>query len=139
MFATVNGGRLHYAVEGKGPPCLVPSMLGSEWYRRAFSAALRERLQLVFVDARGTVRSEALPPEQMTRALMLADLDALCARLGLGRVAVLGHSRHGWFPLAFALDYPERLSHAVLVGALPGYGPQWMARLFAHWDATAPP
>jgi proline iminopeptidase len=139
MLATINGVQLHYEVEGTGLPCLVPSTMGCEWYQRAFSAALRQHLQLVFVDVRGTGRSEPLPAERITMDQVLADLDQLREQLGLGRVAMLGHSRHGYFPLAFARAYPERISHAIAVGTIPGYSAAWIERLLAHWAAAAPP
>jgi proline iminopeptidase len=138
-FVTVNGVQRHYAVEGTGVPCIVPSTLGGEWYQRAFSAALRQQVQRIFVDVRGTGRSEPLPPERATLALALDDLDQLRQRLGLVRVAMLGHSRHGYLPLAFARDCSQSLSHVIAVGALPGYGAAWIERLLAHWAAAAPP
>jgi proline iminopeptidase len=139
MLVTVNGVQLHYELEGTGAPCIVPSTMGCEWYQRAFSGALRQRVQLIFVDVRGTGRSEPLPTERITMDLVLDDLDQLREHLGLSRVAMLGHSRHGYFPLAFAREYPQRLSHAIAVGTLPGYSAPWLQRLFSHWAVAASP
>ena len=138
MFATVNGVQLWYEVAGAGRPCLVPSSAGSEFYRRSFSARLHAQLQFIFVDVRGTGRSEPLPADHITPEFLLDDLDQFRRHLGLGPVPMLGHSRHGYFPLAFARSYPERLSHAILIGTLPSYTPATMQRTLAYWKAAAP-
>jgi proline iminopeptidase len=51
----------------------------------------------------------------MTWENLTADADALRERLGFDRWAVLGHSFGGHVALEYALRYPERLSHLVLL------------------------
>jgi proline iminopeptidase len=46
----VEGAHLGYRIEGRGQPCLVVG--SSVYYPRVFSQALRQHLQLVFVDLR---------------------------------------------------------------------------------------
>jgi proline iminopeptidase len=51
----------------------------------------------------------------MTWENLTADADALRQRLGFERWAVLGHSFGGNVALEYALRYPDRLSHLVLL------------------------
>jgi proline iminopeptidase len=51
----------------------------------------------------------------MTFENLTADADALRERLGFERWAVLGHSFGGHVALEYALRYPDRLSHLVLL------------------------
>src|SRR5262249_8749610 len=52
----------------------------------------------------------------LTLAQLAADADRLRAHLGFERVAVLGHSYGGCIALQYALRYPGRVSHLLLVG-----------------------
>jgi proline iminopeptidase len=51
----------------------------------------------------------------MTWENLTADADALRQKLGFDRWAVLGHSFGGQVALEYALRYPDRLSHLVLL------------------------
>jgi proline iminopeptidase len=51
----------------------------------------------------------------MTWENLTADADALRQALGFERWAVLGHSFGGMVALEYALRYPDRLSHLVLM------------------------
>lgn len=55
----------------------------------------------------------------MTHGQFAADAAALASHLGFDRVAVLGHSYGGYIALEFALSYPQRLSHLILVDTAP--------------------
>jgi proline iminopeptidase len=48
---------------------------------------------------------------------LTADADALRQALGFDKWAVLGHSFGGNVALEYALRYPQRLSHLLLVNA----------------------
>ena len=74
-----------------------------------------DRFTLVFYDHRGNGRSVGAPVSSMTWENLTADADALRQRLGFDRWAVLGHSFGGHVALEYALRYPERLSHLVLL------------------------
>jgi proline iminopeptidase len=70
--------------------------------------------QLVFYDHRCNGRSSG-DPETMTWENLVADADALRAAFGFDRWIVLGHSFGGHVALMYALQYPERVSHLVLM------------------------
>src|SRR5574337_325876 len=89
---------LSYIVEGEGHPTVV---IGSAlFYSRTFSRNLRNHLQLVFMDHRGFVLSPG-PVETSEYELdkLVDDVERLRQHLGLGKVAVVGHSGHGYIAL----------------------------------------
>jgi proline iminopeptidase len=74
-----------------------------------------DQFTLIFYDHRCNGRSEGVPVTSMTWDNLTADADALRERLGFERWAVLGHSFGGHVALEYALRYPDRLSHLVLL------------------------
>jgi proline iminopeptidase len=70
----------------------------------------------MLLDSRGTGDS-AMPADPATYAMgrMVADVEALRARLGLERMNLLGHSAAGGLALLYAAWYPERIGRLVLV------------------------
>ncbi len=118
MKVTVDGAELFYSARGSGPPCLVPSSIGTRPYERLMPEALSDRLRLVFVDLRGGGRSTG-DPGQLTFDVLAADLEAIRADLGLPQVAVLGHSILGILAIEYAQRCPEHVSHVIAVGTPP--------------------
>ncbi len=70
---------------------------------------------LVYYDHRCNGRSTGAAATSMTWDNLTADADALRETLGFDRWAVLGHSFGGMVALEYALRYPERVSHLILV------------------------
>jgi len=120
MYAIINGLKIHYLIEGTGIPCVIPSLGGTPIYERTFSTNLRRHLELVFVELRAN-RSDVGDIGSTTLDSIVDDLDQLRRELKLERIAILGHSGHGFIPLRYATRYPERISHAILVGAVPAF------------------
>lgn len=113
--------RLHYAVLGSGPTCLVchggPG-LNHAMYRTLDPLANGRRL--VYWDHRGHGDSESLPDQPVSMALFADDAVALADRLGLDTFAVFGHSFGGWVAQELALRHPERVSALILAATTPG-------------------
>jgi pimeloyl-ACP methyl ester carboxylesterase len=76
---------------------------------------LADQLTLIFYDHRCNGRSDGADVSTMTWENLTADADALREKLGFEKWAVLGHSFGGYVALEYALRYPDRLSHLVLM------------------------
>jgi pimeloyl-ACP methyl ester carboxylesterase len=83
---------------------------------RAYDAALEDHFVVVYWDQRGAGRSfdADIPPESMTLDRFVADLDelvdAMRARFGVGKVALLGHSWGTALGLVYAARQPDEVS-----------------------------
>jgi proline iminopeptidase len=105
-------------VVGNGPPLvLMHGGPGADQWTLLPFRRLADRFTLVFYDHRCNGRSTGAPVESMTWENLTADADALRERLGFERWAVLGHSFGGNVALEYALRYPDRVSHLVLMDA----------------------
>ncbi|MHB8576037.1 MAG: alpha/beta fold hydrolase [Dehalococcoidia bacterium] len=130
-LALINGSEICFEQTGVGPPCLIMhGGLGMDLtYLHPALDPLGDTLQLTYYDHRGNGRSGRPPVETLVFYRFSADADALCERLGLDRVIVLGHSYGSFIALDFALRYPERVSRLILSNAAPAfdYGPEVLA------------
>jgi proline iminopeptidase len=120
MYATVNGARLFFDVEGaklvpdgtlmREKPTVIllhggPG-LDHSGYRPAFSC-LADVAQLVYVDHRGNGRSEKSSPELWTLAQWADDVRGLCDALGIEKPIVFGQSFGGMVAMAYAARHPD--------------------------------
>ncbi len=113
-----DGASILYRVSGKGPFAMVmpvPWGLDSYIQTRGFSS-LGFYLALVTFDPRGVggsdpVRSE----EEFSRETTVRDAAAVADAVGLPRSVVIGHSGGGAVALTYALTFPERVSHLILL------------------------
>ena len=121
--AHLNGTELFYVRVGEGLPCLV--MHGGLGFDHTclhpWLDPLGEEMHLVYYDHRGNGRSGRPPTETITFEQLCADADALREHLGFEKVAVLGYSFGGCIALEYALRYPERLSHLILLDTAPAF------------------
>ncbi len=116
-IAHINGTDLFYRVVGTGWPCLVlHGGLGLDHtYLRPWLDPLGDRLQLIYYDQRGNGRSGRPPLDTLTFAQFCADAEALRVHLQHDRIALLAHSYGGFIGLEYALRYPDRVSHLILL------------------------
>ena len=61
MIVSVKGAELFYSTRGRGPVCLVLCSIGTKPFERLMPAQLSDRMQLVFIDLRGSGRSTGEP------------------------------------------------------------------------------
>jgi proline iminopeptidase len=114
----VDGASLRYQIEGSGPTCLV---LGSiPFDTRVFSASLREKARLVFVDLRHFVPSDpASAPGRISIDTYADDIDRVREQLELNSPIVIGHSIHAFVAIEYARRYPAHVRGVVAIGAAP--------------------
>lgn len=116
-FVDANGLFLYYKEIGSGPPLLVvhggPG--ASHDYFLPYLLPLARHHRVVFIDERGSGRSQKVEDARLyTVENMVEDLEAVRRALGLGRIALLGHSYGGVLAQAYALKYPKNLTRLAL-------------------------
>jgi proline iminopeptidase len=86
--------------------------------------ALEKTFTMVYVDSRGTGRSQrAKAADQYTWDLLVADLDALRAHLKQEKMWLAGHSEGGALALHYARRHPERVGGLILLGTSASFTP----------------
>jgi pimeloyl-ACP methyl ester carboxylesterase len=114
----MDGRRIFYRVSGKGPfALLMPANWGvdSYLYTKGFSP-LEFWIALVTFDPRAVGRSDRVEsPAEYAMEVTARDAAAVADALHVSRSVVIGHSSGGAVALTYALAYPERVSHLVLV------------------------
>jgi pimeloyl-ACP methyl ester carboxylesterase len=118
-YAYVNGVRLHYVAEGRGPLILFAHGFPEFWYawRRQLAEFGRDH-QAVAFDMRGYNLSSK-PAEVAAYAVphLVADLRALVEHLGYRRFVLVGHDWGGVAAWAFAIAHADWLDKLVIVNA----------------------
>ncbi|MGG3470550.1 alpha/beta fold hydrolase [Neobacillus pocheonensis] len=117
MFAEINGCQVYYEVHGRedGHPIFFihggPGLGDCRADVNTF-APLGEDFKLVFMDMRGSGRSEEKPP--YTHEQWANDIDQLRQLLRLDKITIHGSSYGGFISLEYALKYEQHLSHVLL-------------------------
>ena len=130
----VDGLALHYVVEGEGPPVVLLHGLGGfgESWRHNIPALAR-RAQVFALDLPGCGRS-AKPRGSYDLGFFGRAVLGFTEILGLGQVALVGHSLGGAVAVTCALTHPSRVERLCLLGALvpgPAYQLSWIYRTLA--------
>ncbi|MBT3670649.1 MAG: alpha/beta fold hydrolase [Chloroflexi bacterium] len=113
----VNGVEIFYKKVGEGIPCLMMhGGLGVDHnVMHPWLDGLGEKMELVYYDHRGNGKSTPVEANSLTHEVLLEDAKALASALGYEKFAILGHSYGGFLGLEFALKFPERVTHLILV------------------------
>ena len=117
MYTKINGANIYYEIYGKGNPETfffihgAPGLGDCRNDIKAFSS-LSDKYQLVFLDMRGSGRSEDVPP--YTHEQWTSDIDELRKQIGSDKINILGGSYGGFLTLEYVLRYPDHVSHVVL-------------------------
>ena len=132
--AEVDGLRLHYVTEGRGPAVVLVHGLGgfAESWRHNIPA-LAKVATVFAVDLPGFGLSSK-PPAGYRLADSARALHGFIQAMGLERIAVIGHSLGAAVGLTYALTHPARVERIALLGALvPGssYRPSMPYRIAA--------
>ncbi len=111
---------LNYRIEGTGAAAIVIGF--PNYYARVFSEDLRSHFRLVFVDHRGSAASPgSVDTAEFALERIVDDVELVRETLGLGRIAVIGHSGHAFMALEYAKKYPANVSHVVMIGIAPDF------------------
>lgn len=134
MRARVRGTEIYFDVEGAGlvpdGPRIVEKPVafiihggpgGDHTGYKPGMSPLADVMQLVYFDHRGQGRSARGPKETYTLDNNVEDMEALRQHLGLDRIVVLGMSYGGMVALAYAVRYPDNVSHLIAAVTAPSY------------------
>ncbi len=81
---------------------------------------LSDSFRLIYYDQRGRGKSaDSVRPEDVTLASDIADLEKVRQYFHLDSVVLLGHSWGSVLALEYALRYPDRVSHLILMNPAP--------------------
>lgn len=122
--AVVNGVRLWYRVAGLsgGVPVVFlhggPGQ-GSQSFASIAGPALERSSRMVYLDQRGSGRSERPWNDAYSIALLVEDLEALRRAWGTQKIALVGHSVGSIIAMEYGGKYPERVERMVLAAAGP--------------------
>ena len=134
MFASINGTRIFFDVEGMGwvpegpilrekPVCFVlhggPG--GDHTGYKPGLSPLSDYMQLVYIDNRGSGHSDCGDPKTYTLENNVEDIDALRKHLGLTKIVLHGHSYGGMVAQQYALLYPDHVAGLLLLTTSPSY------------------
>jgi len=116
-FVDAHGVLIYYTTIGRGAPLVIvhggPG--ASHDYFLPYLLPLARHNKLIFIDERGSGRSEKLEdPKGYTVENMVEDVEAVRTGLGLGKIALLGHSYGGVLAQAYALKYQKNLTQLIL-------------------------
>jgi pimeloyl-ACP methyl ester carboxylesterase len=122
-FCTASDGvRIAYAEVGAGPPLLKAANwlnhLEYDWESPVWSHLLRELAaghRLIRYDARGNGLSD-WEVDDISFEAFARDLESVVEATGIDRFALLGISQGCAVSIAYAVRYPQRVSHLVLYG-----------------------
>jgi len=136
-YATNQGVRIHYRIEGTGPALVLQHGITwnlEGWGRDGYLDALRPHCRLISIDARGHGQSDK-PHEASAYELSLhvGDIVAVLDALDVRAAHFWGYSMGGWFGFGLAKYAPER-SRGLIIGGAHPYGRSLPGRL----DASDP-
>lgn len=130
----VDGLRLHYVVEGRGPAVIFVHGLGgfAESWRHNVRP-LANRATVFSVDLPGFGES-AKPRTHYRLSYFASALRGFMDGLGIAQASLVGHSLGAAASVTLALTHPTRVERLAFVGGVvPGcnYRPSWIYRLVA--------
>jgi proline iminopeptidase len=120
----VNGVRLWYRVAGRtnGVPVVFlhggPGQ-GSQSFAKFAGPELEKGLRMVYLDQRGSGRSERPWNQAYSMDLLIDDLEKLRLAWGVPKIALVGQSFGTALGMEYAARYPDRVSHLVLAAGIP--------------------
>jgi proline iminopeptidase len=139
-YVDANGVMIYYKIFGRGKPLVIvhggPG--ASHDYFLPYLTPLARHYQLIFIDERGSGRSQTLEDvSAYTVENMADDVEAVRQALGLGQISLLGHSYGGVLAQAYALKYQKNLSSLILASTFSST--KALNEVFASMKEKMPP
>ena len=136
----VGGAELYAREVGKGPAIIV--LHGGPDFDQSYLLPEMDRLSdsygLIYYDQRGRGKSASnVRPEDVTLASDIADLEKVRQSFHLESATLLGHSWGTVIALEYALKYPERVSHLILMNPGPASREDYV-QLRKDWPEKRP-
>lgn len=120
----VNGVRLWYRVAGAADgPTVVFLHGGPGANSQRFASLVGDRLEcavrMVYLDQRGSGRSERPWTDAYSVELLVDDVEGLRQTLGVEQIALIGHSFGTLVALEYAAAHPDHVARVVLAASIP--------------------
>jgi proline iminopeptidase len=122
-YYEVNGAKIWTVRFGNGDPIffIAGGPGGSHYGLRRFDS-LSTTNTLVYFDAFGRGKSDtAINVSEYTLERDVEDLEVLRTAMGFSSITLLGHSYGGVVAQAYAIKYPENVSHLILANSFHSY------------------
>ena len=133
--AVENGVRLWYKVAGQPQPEQAPVLFlhggpgyNSYSFENTIGKQLERHMQMIYLDERGSGRSERPVDGDYSMPTLVADIEALRKSLGIPKLTLMGHSFGGTIALEYAARYPEHVQRLIILD-----GAADMPATFALW------
>ena len=118
-YADNDGIRIHYQVEGEGPPLVLQHGFSEsvvDWYEAGYVNALRSDYRLILIDARGHGASDKPhDPDAYALHRRVADVVAVLDALKIAKALFWGYSMGGWIGFGTA-KYSQERFRALVIG-----------------------
>jgi pimeloyl-ACP methyl ester carboxylesterase len=122
-YADSQGVRIHYQVEGSGPPLVIQHGFTDSiqtWYELGYVDSLKRDNRLILVDARGHGASDKPhDPESYKPECNVADVVSVLTDLDIPRAHFFGHSMGAWIAFAMAQYAPDHVRAFIISGGNP--------------------
>lgn len=147
----LNGVRLWYKVAGQPHFGLAPVLFlhggpgySSYSFEKTVGTQLERHTQMIYLDERGSGRSERPQNKRYEMPFLVEDVEALRQSLGVNQLVVMGHSFGGTIALEYAARYPDHVHKLIILdGAadMPRTLDLWRAQIQRRyplvWQSTA--
>ncbi|MDR1566315.1 MAG: alpha/beta fold hydrolase [Treponema sp.] len=134
MYAPINGTKIFFDIDGleyeaagkvmrQKPVCFILHGGPGDDHTSYLPALdpLREYMQLVYIDFRGSGRSACPDERGYIIEQNVLDIEALRNYLGLEKIALFGQSYGGIAAQAYGVKYPDKLSFLILLTTASNY------------------
>ncbi len=119
-FVSHGDVRIHYRLEGAGPPLVLVHGFASsseQFYSTGWVPALKDRYRLIMLDARGHGESDKPhEPAAYRMELQVGDVTAVLDELGIRKARFLGYSMGGNLGFGMAMYAPDRVTCLIIGG-----------------------